>query len=596
MIGGLVRGGVPFAPASRQRLYTGFAVGGFSGTAKILSAANQLQAFAPGSTLWLAFKSTTTNTTTEAVLGCAFGHPAGAGLGWALARGGNDQGASAGKFALFAGASFALFSPIPPLNGITLIAFVWRASDNQVLVSADGGALTVAGGVSPPLALNATCKSFLGTDNGGSIGLPLSSGRILGYAIWSREATATEAQTGTFTRSNRFLFSAAVRGDAACTVDFNAGRDWNGSAATITTLGSAPITYAVSGSPTRLAVDEIRYVARSSMYFDSRRIEPASDGTHVRREPFARLRARTDALHLSVEMYSDFFTGFPNQAAIGFLTNGAWTNEKLATRNGGNEYGTAQIGAGTGKSVDIYEGPQNLFVGVYDGTFALAARVPVWLDDGVTSANSSMVTPAPVQHRLLIVHDSIGEGLLATVITQHSQITLLRADYPTSGTGGVTASGAGSTSMFLLAGSGAPALAAAVALAVAELDGTVSNTLWIQLSTNDYGLSLATAAAFEIYYAAYVDAVHAASPGTTIYCQTAMQRIAPATEAANGVGSTLGAYRTAISNVVATRGAFCVLVDGTAMVSNANINADGIHLTAAGCAEWKASAKTTLAY
>ncbi len=576
--------------------YPGFAIGAFTSSNKVLSAANQLQTFQPGYTLWLAFKSTAHATTTEAVLGCSKGHPAGAGLGWVLARAGDDNGASSGKFALFAGASFALLTPNPPLNGITVVAFVWRLSDHNVLTSADGSALTSVGAVTAPVALDATCKSMIGTDNGTGLGaLPLGSGRILGYAIWSREANATEAQNNTFTTGNRLLLPAAVRGDAACTVDFAAGRDWNGSAATITTLGSAPVTYAVSGTPSRLAVDELRYLARSILYFDTKRVEPMVG--YVRRDAFARLRAKTSALSAVVEMTSNLFAGFPNQASIGSFTGGIWTSEKLASLNAGNEIFTAQVGAGTAKLVDFVEGVQNLSVGVFDGTFINAIRLPLYLDDGVTLANSSMIYPTAVQHRLVLLGDSILSGFLATVISQHAQTALLRGDYPTSGTGGVTAFCCGSTSMFTYA-SDAATLAATVALIAAELDGTVSNDLWVQLETNDYGLSLWTPAAYQAAKIAFANAVHVASPGTRIWFQTAIQRIAPATEAANGLGFTCGAYRTATGNVVAACPTFCTLVDGAAgaIVSNGNMNADGIHMTIAGCAEYKASIKTTLAY
>ena len=188
-------------------------------------------------------------------------------------------------------------------------------------------------------------------------------------------------------------------------------------------------------------------------------------------------------------------------------------------------------------------------------------------------------------------------GFFVTTFSSQSITALLRADYPTSGTGGVTAHVAGSDSIGNVASTTSLVNATAASIA-AELDGTVSNVLWIQLGTNDYGASPITVANFQTYYGQLLDAIHALVPGASIYCQSPIQRISPSSEAANGLGYTLPNYRTAISTVVSTRTSFCTYVEGAAgaIVSNANMYTDGIHLTTAGDAQYKAFIKTTLGY
>jgi lysophospholipase L1-like esterase len=61
----------------------------------------------------------------------------------------------------------------------------------------------------------------------------------------------------------------------------------------------------------------------------------------------------------------------------------------------------------------------------------------------------------------------------------------------------------------------------------------------------------------------------------------------------NGVGSTLADYRTAIATEQSTRSAWCNLVDGTAIMSTAEL-VDGVHPNAAGHALYLAYVKTVL--
>jgi lysophospholipase L1-like esterase len=117
--------------------------------------------------------------------------------------------------------------------------------------------------------------------------------------------------------------------------------------------------------------------------------------------------------------------------------------------------------------------------------------------------------------------------------------------------------------------------------------------IWMAIGTNDYGRNLWTAANFGGAYAVVLDDLHAAVPGAAIYAQTPLLRTV---ETANGLGSTLGNYRTQIATAVSTRTAFCTLVDGTAILATGDLASDGIHPTIAGHALYAAYVAAELGF
>jgi len=218
----------------------------------------------------------------------------------------------------------------------------------------------------------------------------------------------------------------------------------------------------------------------------------------------------------------------------------------------------------------------------------------------VTLANASMVLPTSVQHTLGSVVDSIGSGFYVTTFLSDAQTILVRKDFPTTGTGIVWCHGAGTESLAnIVAQPGG--IAATVAAIKASCVGTVSNSILIALGTNDYGAVTQTLATFQANYTAFLNALEAAGiTGLAIYCLSPIQRIAPATEAANGSGWTLPQGRAAIAAAILASN---VPLDATylegaagAWVSALDMYTDGIHLTTAGDAAWKASEKTALGY
>jgi lysophospholipase L1-like esterase len=112
-----------------------------------------------------------------------------------------------------------------------------------------------------------------------------------------------------------------------------------------------------------------------------------------------------------------------------------------------------------------------------------------------------------------------------------------------------------------------------------RLASTNARYLWICIGTNDYAADQDwNAADFGAAYADLLDKIHAAAPSMKIFCQSMIQREAPAAETANSFGNTLGDYRTQISTAVSTRTSFCTYVEGAAgaIVPLGN-SSDGIH-------------------
>lgn len=99
------------------------------------------------------------------------------------------------------------------------------------------------------------------------------------------------------------------------------------------------------------------------------------------------------------------------------------------------------------------------------------------------------------------------------------------------------------------------------------------SAVWLQIGTNDFGFKEYSAADFGTDYKALLDALYAALPTATIYCQSPLSR-ADETEKQAGYGD-LDAYRAQIQTKCATiPGA--VYVDGETILTTAQMP-DGLH-------------------
>jgi hypothetical protein len=477
-----------------------------------------------------------------------------------------------------------------------------------MLLTFDGGDPIDKGAVPPAEACDASCTTYVGAGYLGPGRLPAGSTRVLAFATWASEATAAQASAFTFPTGNRFVLPEAVR--AAAVVDLQPSRDWNGAASTLTTLGSAPVTLGVAGALRLFPVAEARYVADSAYYVDSRQAEPNVDSggyAWTVRNPYAHLRAQTDAEYVSAEAYATIYWNYP-YPELGSYVNGIagasvpvpLSRVPIPGTAHPAQIATFYVGAGAAKVVDLWEGSadtNDYFCQQYfrAGTFIQALRLPTLLTDGVTSANSSMLRPPPPPaHRVVLLMDE-AEGWYTVDPERTSVLARLRQSYPYP-TDGIAEYGGASLAMAEFA-----IRADSVSSIVAQLDGTSTNAVWIGLGMLDYGGPTGDSAAhFQNAYQGVVNGICSGKPGTQLYLQSPLQRVAPATESANDYGNTLGDYRTAVQSIATgscPAGCSCTYVNcgGGACVSNANMDGNtGIYLTNAGVAQLENVIASTL--
>ncbi len=96
----------------------------------------------------------------------------------------------------------------------------------------------------------------------------------------------------------------------------------------------------------------------------------------------------------------------------------------------------------------------------------------------------------------------------------------------------------------------------------------------IALGVNDYGQSTVSAANFATQYGELLDEIHIRAPGARVWCVTPIPKTV---ETANSLGSTLPDYRAAIVTAVSSRTSYASVIDGTAIVSAADLW-DGTHI------------------
>ncbi len=423
--------------------------------------------------------------------------------------------------------------------GVCVLAWVWHAADGTMSVYCNGAPLQFFAGtpLPNPGAPTGTWTSSMGAGDWSSRVHPLAGDQIVAVAVQPVEASAAQAQALTCPTGNRFVLAAGATSGA--TYDFNASRDWNGAASTITSHGTTPITYAVAGSPTLTRLDEMRFdmtLAACPWVQDSTLAIPRTDvngASHMVRSPFAGFAARTDAPAVTVEAWS-WLSGGDNQAVTMKLTasvNGAYAGALPLTDDGAVWPGQAQYrqaipvaqSAGAGATVLVRAGLGNLkglaLPYTPGGVLVDAIRLPVYLADGVTSANSSMLTaPTSAAHVLVVVgDDAFGGGYNASVPGHTDAIALLRAAGPGSGTGSVV-SGSFSPETFADFISSPYAAAYQAAIAAALNRATSTAVCVFGLGANDYAMATMTPTAMAAAYTTLLQSLHAAAPAATRSC------------------------------------------------------------------------------
>lgn len=282
-----------------------------------------------------------------------------------------------------------------------------------------------------------------------------------------------------------------------------------------------------------------------------------SDNGVYQTASFARMVYDTSAVALEITSFNNTFSTFPGITELAVMVDGAF-------------YGTVQPGA-DGEVANLILLPEGLKrVEIVNGFQSVPGSelLGVWLKSVRADAALTPYAVPPRTTRRLIYGDSISEGANANPITRYGyplQVRGLAHAQTIIESVGVEAFGYRSLRIDAM---DAPSRAAFVARIVAWNP----THLWMAIGTNDYGLNLWTAAAFQTAYAALLTDLHAALPALEIVVQSPVDR---ASEIANGLGDSLGAYRTAAQNAC-TGKAWVTYIDGAAILTTAELD-DGVH-------------------
>lgn len=193
----------------------------------------------------------------------------------------------------------------------------------------------------------------------------------------------------------------------------------------------------------------------------------------------------------------------------------------------------------------------------------------------------SLLAPVKKAKRVVVLGDSITVGTGTTRPETKAAINLMRADarlvdYE------ISSYGWGRAKVSELMGTSASRTTVINNL-VNYFAGATSKVLWIELSTNDYGVSPFTSLAnLGTYYGAFLDEVKTAIPTIQVFAQTAFVR----SNELNASGNTISLqqYRNTLINTVYSNGrdAYTKVIDGASIIEKSDLVADGIHVSDAG--------------
>lgn len=557
-------------------LWNGAEVSNFDkASSRTLSAANQSLAFSPGQTFWVvADQGSITGGNNEVIVGCYTGS-FGAGKGFVM-----EYGQNTGSLAFLNWAGTYTIIGLQRL-GVRRIAVTWKASDNTLHFCRDGETVIVGAALATP-TYDASCVSVIGTPAGagGVTDDSFLTGGVSSVGILDREMSDAELVALTSPGvGNRFDVPEAFSNDPDCLVDLNIYRDWDGVSSSIVSEGTAPSTLSIVGAISKIDVSEVYYASITAMYADSEIAASetyATGKTCTRRNTYARLSFTTDGIRAAIHQVSTIQASYTGHyAAIGVNSNGTYSTEGQNTLPNFEQITDVTLPAGVGKSIDLVEGPQAIISAAIKGTYIVGFRIPV---------GSTVTTPVVPENVLVPIGDSAADGFLGVIPHSDGWTNVLRALYY-GGAGNVACHCVGSMGIYHLTVD-APTQAEAVAMAVAMARrATIRKIIYIELAANDYYQNLMSAAAYQTKLSSYVADIYAADPTIEIFFQTAIPIVAPANENANGSGSTLGDYRTAMTAVYTAFAGTKQLLDGTTLISVGNIGPDGIHPTSTGQAE-----------
>lgn len=297
----------------------------------------------------------------------------------------------------------------------------------------------------------------------------------------------------------------------------------------------------------------------------------SDSAVYVKHSPGARLVYTTEATELTLTLYNDIYSTFPQFTSVNVRVNGADFAD-VAPGAAGETVHVIPLDPGT-KTVEIIGGLQSAQSPNRAGTYIRSASFN----------NAATLRAAVSSPRILIYGDSITAGANAAYPAKQGWTQVVRNAY----SGSVLSMAQGQRSLHNDASTAA--LRAGFARHIAN---SQPNIIWLAIGTNDYSGKKWSSTDFGVAYGDFLDKLHEENPGITIYAQTPIVRNTEG-EVQAGYG-TLGDYRTAIASAVAGK-SFVTLVDGTAIAfpQTGDLD-DGVHPTAAGQAKYAAAVKTIL--
>lgn len=312
-------------------------------------------------------------------------------------------------------------------------------------------------------------------------------------------------------------------------------------------------------------------MTNSTNYYDLIPLATISQSSFLQTNIFARGVFSTTAMSATITGYSNIYGSFPQYADIGIRVNGS-DLQALKFTGSGSQIFTVNFSAGV-KTIEVVAGAQSY------GSFPNIAGS--WPTKIVFNGDSNATLAPPTEtSRMVILGDSISCGDDSTNPSLQTWVVNVRDVWATQAVkGSVIAYAYGSGSLHDNCTDSASCQSLANLL-TQKLSGATNKFVYIQQSTNDYGLNRWSAASFGTNYALLLADIHANDASIQIYAQTATYR---GSESANGSGSTLDDYRTQVTNDCNADSGYCTVVDGKTILSQwSDYNADQLHPSLSG--------------
>jgi len=265
---------------------------------------------------------------------------------------------------------------------------------------------------------------------------------------------------------------------------------------------------------------------------------------------------------------------------VGVEIDGTWSTGLQPLAQGSLESFTIALD-GKAHTVDLINGWNS------GGTIVALVHSVAW-QGGTVSINQN----PRVAKRLVVYGDSISVGAVAAPIPRYGWVSRLRADY----VGRISMQGWGGLQLWDEISGTAGSVGSIAGLVQRIVDlffGSPARILWDAIGINDWAAGNWTAAQFGAALTTLYNAIHAIDPTVQIYSQTPIITGGGTEAYTNAKGEVPGAFRTA--KAAASAGmSWVTVVDGTTLVTEADLGPGGIHPTTAGQAAMYTSIKAIL--